>query len=322
VAIAPRPRNHLNSAFRHEAFLYADEHEFLVGTASFVRDGLDAGEPVLVVVAADKIRLLREVLGDRADQAVFADMDVIGRNPGRILHAWYDFAGRHVGAGRPARGVGEPVFPERGADELVECQRHERLLNLAFDGGPAWWLMCPYDARALPGPVIDEARRSHPVLRLDGELYGNGRYQPLDPDEPFAAPLDAAPSDHREHRLTPENVPDARAFVRRNALRAGLGPGRSQDLVVAVGELVANTLQHGGGQGLLRSWCVDDGVVHEVVDTGIIEDPLVGRRLPDPDEDGGRGLWLVNQLCDLVELRWDAGGTVVRVHMRRGPAHA
>ena len=47
----------------------------------------------------------------------------------------------------------------------------------------------------------------------------------------------------------------------------------------------------------------------------MIVDPLVGRSLPPADEIGGRGLWLVNQLCDLVQMRWDAGGTVVRVHM-------
>ena len=39
-----------------------------------------------------------------------------------------------------------------------------------------------------------------------------------------------------------------------------------------------------------------------------------GRERPAIDRDGGRGLWMVNQLCDLVELRSGDMGTVVRIH--------
>jgi hypothetical protein len=30
---------------------------------------------------------------------------------------------------------------------------------------------------------------------------------------------------------------------------------------------------------------------------------------------GGHGLWLVNQVCDLVEMRSDDSGTTIRLHM-------
>jgi hypothetical protein len=33
---------------------------------------------------------------------------------------------------------------------------------------------------------------------------------------------------------------------------------------------------------------------------------------------GGFGVWLANQVCDLVQIRSVAAGTVVRLHMRRG----
>ena len=46
-----------------------------------------------------------------------------------------------------------------------------------------------------------------------------------------------------------------------------------------------NHLRHGGGPGTLRIWREDGAVVCEVRDAG------------------GRGLWMVNQLCDLVQLR-------------------
>lgn len=88
-----------------------------------------------------------------------------------------------------------------------------------------------------------------------------------------------------------------------------------QDLVAAVSELIANSLRHGGG-GVLRTWDDGDALLFEVEDAGVIADPLVGRRLPPPNATKGRGLWLVNQLCDLVELSSDRGsGTTVRVRM-------
>jgi hypothetical protein len=33
---------------------------------------------------------------------------------------------------------------------------------------------------------------------------------------------------------------------------------------------------------------------------------------------GGRGLWLTNQLCDLVQIRSGDAGTVVRAHVLAG----
>jgi hypothetical protein len=38
--------------FRHEALLYAGEIDFLTGTLPFIREGVAADEPVLVVVSA------------------------------------------------------------------------------------------------------------------------------------------------------------------------------------------------------------------------------------------------------------------------------
>ena len=89
-------------------------------------------------------------------------MDLVGRNPARIIPAWRAFVDRQAAAGRPSRGIGELVGPERGAAELTECHRHESLLNLAFDGGTAWRLLCPYDTDALDPIVVDEALRTHP----------------------------------------------------------------------------------------------------------------------------------------------------------------
>ena len=149
--------------FCHEAFLYGSEEQFLHGTATFIRDGLAANEPTLVVVDAWKIVLLRGALGKDAEHVQFADMAEVGSNPARIIHAWRDFVDERA-PGRPVRGIGEPIGPDRNSAQLVECQRHESLLNLAFADTPAFWLMCPYDTEALGLDVVDEALHSHPII--------------------------------------------------------------------------------------------------------------------------------------------------------------
>ena len=38
---------------------------------------------------------------------------------------------------------------------------------------------------------------------------------------------------------------------------------------------------------------------------------------PPLDQIGGHGLWMVNQLCDLVQVRSFARGSAVRLHKHR-----
>ena len=56
----------------------------------------------------------------------------------------------------------------------------------------------------------------------------------------------------------------------------------------------------------------------EISDRGRFDEPLAGRVRPAPDQPDGRGLWLVNQLCDLVQIRSSPAGNVVRLHMAVG----
>jgi anti-sigma regulatory factor (Ser/Thr protein kinase) len=91
----------------------------------------------------------------------------------------------------------------------------------------------------------------------------------------------------------------------------------AEDLTLAVDEIAANSLLHGGGRGVLRVWAEPDTLVCEVSDEGVIRNPLVGRVRPALDRLGGRGFWLANQLCDLVQVRSGPAGTVVRLHVRR-----
>jgi anti-sigma regulatory factor (Ser/Thr protein kinase) len=107
-----------------------------------------------------------------------------------------------------------------------------------------------------------------------------------------------------------------RRFVARHATGAGLGPARADDLVLAVNEVVTNSLRYGGGEGTLRTWQANGSLICEISDGGHITEPLVGRVRPPVRREGGRGLWLANQLCDLVQVRSFGDGSVVRLHMR------
>lgn len=97
---------------------------------------------------------------------------------------------------------------------------------------------------------------------------------------------------------------------------AMLHSGSAEDLVLAVNELASNSVRHGGGRGTLRYWREAQALVCEVHDAGHIEDPHVGRTRPGPDAHSGRGLWLVDQLCDEMQIRSSRAGTVVRVLKR------
>jgi anti-sigma regulatory factor (Ser/Thr protein kinase) len=72
---------------------------------------------------------------------------------------------------------------------------------------------------------------------------------------------------------------------------------------------------HAEGRGTVKVWQEEGALVCEVSDDGRLVDPLLGRRRASPEELGGRGLWLVNHLCDLVQMRSHASGTVVRVRL-------
>jgi anti-sigma regulatory factor (Ser/Thr protein kinase) len=307
-----------DTSFRHEAFLYAGETEFVDGTLQFIRGGLEADEPTLVVVDADKIAGLRAGLDADAGRVHFADMGAVGENPARIIPAWRAFVDEHGGTGRRVRGIGEPISSRLDPDQLVEAQHHESLLNLAFGDAPAWWLLCPYNTQALAGDVVAEARRSHPFIWQDGGHRANDAFRDIESmAAPPAAPLPEPEAPARTIGFEGlSSLPLVRHFVADVAATAGLDTMSTVEFVAAVHEVAANSVRHGGGRGVLRAWH-GDAVVCEVRDHGYIDEPLAGRESPALDAEGGRGLWLANQFCDLVQIRSSEAGTVVRLRKSR-----
>jgi anti-sigma regulatory factor (Ser/Thr protein kinase) len=302
-------------SFQHEAMIYDGVEGFAAGALAFVREGLEAEEPVMVAIGAERVEMLRGELGADADDVCFVDMAELGRNPARIIPAWHTFVGGHTSDGG-IRGIGEPIWAGRSADELVECQLHESLLNVAFSDVQDFRLLCPYDA-ALDQAVIHEAHCSHPIVHTDGS---RGPSPSVRDHAELLAPFDAPlppPQDAVEVLAFDRHAVDAvRGLVGRRAEEAGLPAERARDLVLAVDEIAVNSVRHGGGNGILRLWQEGDRLLCEVKDRGQIADPLAGRHSPAAGQLGGWGMFIANQLCDLVQLRSGEHGTAVRLHMQ------
>lgn len=313
---SPRqPVSHL----RHEAWLFTSADDFAAAVADFVHGGLRAGEPVCVALGPRQADAVRDRLGATALDVDFRDMAELGRNPSRIIPALAEFiAARRA---QPIRVVGEPIWAGRSQQAISECVRHEALVNTAFAESPLWWI-CAYDVSALDPGVTATAWWTHPAVVRSGVRRLNPAYRSPAEVAALDEPLPAPPADAATVPLEAGALDGLRGFVRIEGRESGLSRTQVEDLVLAANEVVTNVLIHGGLSaavlGTVSVWRENDHVVCDVSGAGCIEDVLVGRRPPGLSPEGGRGLWMVNHLCDLVELRSGQEGTVVRMHMQVG----
>ncbi|GAA2628265.1 ATP-binding protein [Paractinoplanes durhamensis] len=113
--------------------------------------------------------------------------------------------------------------------------------------------------------------------------------------------------------LEPGDLAAVRDFVRTQATALGLPRLRADLLTVAVSELATNTLQHTGGGGRVLIWAEPGRVCCEVIDQG--RPPGFGRAMPAADQPRGRGLAIVERICDDVDAVTSADDTVISLTM-------
>lgn len=108
-----------------------------------------------------------------------------------------------------------------------------------------------------------------------------------------------------------------RAAVAAHGSRLGLAGDRLDDLLLMAHELASNAIQHGGGRGQLRLSRQEDVIACQVDDwgDGLPDGADAGLHTPTPGALRGRGLWLVRQLADEIEVRSGATGTSVTVRV-------
>jgi len=117
----------------------------------------------------------------------------------------------------------------------------------------------------------------------------------------------------------PAEAPPVRAATRALAEQHGFG-ARASDLVLALDEVIANAREHGRPPITVSGW-YDGRLVVTVTDPGggfdftsvVRQHPpvMLGRR--------GRGLWIVRQVTDHVDVEVTPDGTTVRVELTHEP---
>jgi hypothetical protein len=303
-------------SYRHEAFLWSGERDFVDGLVPFIEEGIEAGEAVMVATTPEHGTWLARGLGSTASRVHFVEITELGRNPARIIPACQEFLERWSGYGRPARAIGEPVWEGRTPDEVAESQLHEALMNVAVDPDVPFWVRCPYDAGRLDAEALAEVSRSHPALSTADGYQGSRAYggrhhaQAL-----FAAELPAMGPPATEIDVTSGGADAAGRVVTLHAAAADLGSDRVVDLATTVRHLVRDALDRGAHRVLMRLWDLDDVVVCEVSDTTVIHDLLVGRHHRRDAENDAVGL--ANEVCDLVQVRSGGSGTTARLQLRK-----
>lgn len=305
----------------HIALIYRRPEELLSTVIPFVREGLADGERAMVLTELGKLELLRRELGQLARAVEFTDLGTTSQRQARIIHAVIDFARRNDG--RRIRIVAEQSLARRSQREIDDYLRIEAAWNVAFHSLPVS-VLCPYDASALPADVVLACQRTHPALAAEHRLEPSDEF--VDPRGYIAGScvvIEPPASAAVFSAATTADLAPARAFVRSQAARAGLGAEATDELTIAVSEVLTNALDHGKPPRFLYAYREGPMLVCQVHDSGDSPwHPLASYLPPGDGAAQGRGLWVARQLCDSLEIATDATGTHVRLFALLDPRPA
>jgi anti-sigma regulatory factor (Ser/Thr protein kinase) len=299
---------------RHTMLVYRNQCELAGAWSQYVEAAIADRAAVMVAATGQHLGILRSRFGPDRCSVQLAELSSLRADPGRVLSMLRLFAFEHVG--RPLRFVQDVGWLDRPHEDLAEAVRYEALLRLALEGSDAD-ILCCYDAR-LGAAALAAAERAHSAVPDAGPPPDTGRGQTAQAAGREAGDLACPPASARTLTFRGDQVA-VRRLAEAQGRRAGLSAARVADLVIAVGELAGNTLCHTDGAGTLTIWTTPAELVCQVSDSGNIADPLAGTLRPDPTSvHTHRGLWLVRQVADLVQVRSGPAGTTVRVHFRHG----
>lgn len=307
----------MDQALEHDALIYGTDEALMDTLVPWLQEGLERGDGALVATTAPHVAQFRDSLGSDERSVSFFVADDWYVQPSQTIAAWQRLLVEAAANGVDhTRIVGEVRF---GAtpDLQTSWTRYESALNAVFEHSPAW-IVCPYDARALPAGVIDRAWRTHPTV-WDSTRHRSDRYElPARLLREIVEPGRAVSGPPAMDMPIDERLSETREAVRAVGHGAGLPWGRVEELVLAVSELAGNTVRHAGGGGQLTVWITSEGVVCEVTDQGDgVQDPLAGFVPPKPGASAGMGLWIARQLSDSFAIGADVDGTTVQIAVDR-----
>ncbi|HZZ48282.1 MAG TPA: anti-sigma factor RsbA family regulatory protein [Pseudonocardia sp.] len=306
-------RTTLPNRFVHRAAYYSSSDEALALAAPIAKRALSRNQPVALLSSPEVEAGVRELLDGAPGLICLAMQEPMLRSSGQTVVT------------RRARELREltdwadavEVIIEHGANHSDVARsawvEAEAAFNVALATLPiTMTCLYPSDVAAARNAV----RYNHPHL-VDGAgaARENSEVQlPAQVLANFPAPAPAALGmSHREMGFTPWQLIELRKAVAEAASAAGLDAERAEDFVLAVNEVASNAVEHGYGVGELRIWQRTGQLICEIHDKGLLTDPLPGLRPPHPSNARGRGLWIARQLCDLLHVWSDSGGTHVRL---------
>lgn len=308
--------------FAHTAVQHGSTEELVGELTPLLREWLSRRDHVFVNLTADRVEALRAALGSGADRVRWTDTYDWAPHPARRLRAIQELLedDDRAGPGR-LRFVGECAFPAASPELAVEWERFEAVLNDVLADAPVT-MVCTYDVNDLPEDLIERVPSTHPMLGVDPVVPNASYRRPLDVLHiPTALSPPPASATHEGGRVAPAR---ARSLVRDVLSRVEATGPRTRhaldDLAVVATELVTNAWQVQADSIDVWCWHEGDEMGVQVDDDGPgLRDPFAGYRRPASGVVGGRGLWIVRQLADLVEIASDGRGTSVRARIFERP---
>lgn len=155
---------------RHEALVYSSADELVAASVPFLRNGVAAGEDLLVVLREDSVAALRAALGEDAARVDFRDSVDWYRSPEHSVASYTRYLDEQLARGVPrVRVVAEVIWPQSSAtSEVAGWKQYEARISMAMATVPVSFV-CTYDTRELPSEIVGAARQTHPVSRtVDG----------------------------------------------------------------------------------------------------------------------------------------------------------
>ncbi len=160
----------------HSVFPYRTDDQFQARMGSFLAEGIERSEAILVVTTLHNVELLRDYLGADARSVEFVDPSGPYSTPSAALDAFKGFCHSRLEAGAAwVRILGEPSWAQRSDSEVGLWTRYESLFNLVFASSPVS-VVCPYDERSVPPEILRQAHLTHPHILGDQGILSSPDY--------------------------------------------------------------------------------------------------------------------------------------------------
>jgi anti-sigma regulatory factor (Ser/Thr protein kinase) len=298
-----------STALRHNAYVYSSHDEYLALAVPFLKEGLAAREGAIVAHTKPGIAMMREALGPDAERVTFVDVSAAYTRPARTLAVYHRVYAEELQRAPRLRAVADVQFgPDPSEWDL--WTGYEAVFNRSFGHLPAW-VLCSYNANGTPDPIIEGVWQTHPEV-VDRDTWSvSGLYE--DPDR-LLRRVTPPPEELTELRSIPggRDAEECRERLAPELIAAGLGEGKTLEMLLAATEIATNAIQHGDGIKDVLVGRAQGRFVCEIVDHGPgFDDPAAGYLAPRAGI--GSGLWVARQLTWRIEFFHSPRGFTARM---------